>query len=198
MTEHVIDIDGMSLSVVDVASTESRDDNVSPIKTRKRGTGRGRTAFAEGFCEIHGPAEDGSPCAKFSNLPGDGIGAYRPNFYRRLRSFLVGLIKPVVLVGFVAGALFAGYSFLPNLFSLDNFVPGTPTSGNHKSVTDTNGNRNNDGNRNGNANSNNNRGADTTRRTNGTRPKSNSRVGSSVRSNASPTDFGSSRFTFRL
>ena len=185
MTEHVIDVDGMTLSVVDVLDTESKETNVSSIRPARR-AGNGRQAFAEGFCEIHGPSEDGAPCAKFSHLPGNGVGAYKPSILRRARSFFVSLIKPMVLIGFVAGSLYLGSHFLPNLFSLGNFVPGTNVVPNGGTNTNGNSDRHNDGNRNSPTD-----GTKRNRSTNGSKSGSSHSMGSSLRSDASAINLGS-------
>lgn len=63
--------------------------------------------------------------ARWAHLPGLGKGPWQPPAVRRLRATLVGFVKPLVLLGFLAGALWAGSQALPHLFhGMGGVVPG--------------------------------------------------------------------------
>jgi hypothetical protein len=135
-----------SLSDVEELPTERTVPNA-------RQTGkRGRSAFAGSICEYHPTYRDNSgnlihatlenPCAKFSNLPGNGVGPYKPSIFRKVRSFFVGLVKPVLLIGFVLLTLWCAKLFLPHIFSLNSFVPGSHVPNVTNTNSDSNGNGN--------------------------------------------------------
>lgn len=143
-------IDIPDIGVLDIEDVEDSEREIGNAKPNARKEGkRGRSAFAADICEIHGGTLE-NPCYKFGHLPGNGRGPYKPTIARKTRSFIVGLIKPLVLIGIVLGALYCGKMFIPNLFDASQFIPSTPSSSNADCHRDgkRDGNRdsNNDGN----------------------------------------------------
>jgi hypothetical protein len=153
MSADSLDLSAIVSEVVDLEDSESELPNAAGKGRARKDGKRGRAAFAADICEAHGGNSE-TPCYKFAHLPGNGRGPYRPSATRKARSFGVSLIKPVVLIGIVLGALYAGKVFLPNLFSMHSFAPTSGVSGNANGDGNNNGNGNSNGNSNGNLNRN--------------------------------------------
>jgi hypothetical protein len=123
-TETALDLSAVLSSVEDSELTEAMAEVIA-LPTKRRNV-RGRAALAtESTCVLHGGTED-APCNKFAHLPGDGRGPYAPSLTRRSRAFLIGFIKPMVILSFVGMSLFGAKVFLPRIFHFGSLVPKAP------------------------------------------------------------------------
>jgi len=80
---------------------ESETESFPVEQTRTSKDGRGRTRFAEDICSLHGPADNGDPCSKFSHLPGNGRGVQQPGIAKTFLVIVRVLVKPLFLCGIV-------------------------------------------------------------------------------------------------
>lgn len=139
-----MDIQSLANSVTDV------DDEGASITRIKRRVGPttetpriarkkadGRKAFQGVYCEIHGSTDDGTGCAKFSNLRNDGLGIYRPSFWRFWVAGFTRLVKPLFLVSFAAITLYLGFHFVSRTLSIGTIVPTTTKSPMSSSIRPT-------------------------------------------------------------
>lgn len=132
-----IDDDEDNPVVVARSTREIDTDNVVTIPTGRSAAAKGvsgRGRFHNGVCPLHGLATDGSPCAKFSHLPGNGRGIKRPNIALKFVVFIRILIKPGVAVGIC----FAAYYILTHFVTLGILSHGisvTPTTAVHTPAT---------------------------------------------------------------
>lgn len=61
--------------------------------------------------------------ARWAHLPGGGRGPSQPSPVGRIRVVIVGLIKPVVMIGFLVGVLWFATQSLPGVFKFGGIVP---------------------------------------------------------------------------
>lgn len=93
----------------------------------------GRRAFGTGTCELHGPAEDGSPCAKFSHLPGSGSGPAKRRPFLIVKLLIVSAGKPIVVFSLMGGGYYLFThgeltgSLLRRISPLHSATSGMPT-----------------------------------------------------------------------
>lgn len=92
----------LSVNDFDGDIRESKTESLPAAKSSQQAKdGRGRTRFAEDICSLHGPADNGDPCAKFSHLPGDGRGVQQPGIAKTFLVIVRVLVKPLFLCGLV-------------------------------------------------------------------------------------------------
>lgn len=107
-------------------SNRGRSANVpKQVTPNKRTKAAGRKAFQTDECEIHGKASDGAPCAKFSHLRTDGLGHFKPPFFRRVIVQCTKLLRPL----FIAGLAFVLYFLITHVIfkslHIGNSLPGS-------------------------------------------------------------------------
>lgn len=107
-------------------SNRGRSANASTkVPPQRKAGAAGRKAFQGDYCEIHGPADDGKGCAKFSHLDTTGRGLAHLPFYRTFLATFTRAIKPLFMALIAIGIFYIATHFVGRALHIGSGLPNT-------------------------------------------------------------------------